>query len=224
MHGQRHGGERAEHRLGARRRDAERLAERPARMRPARGCAGGPPPSLPAGARPRASRASPAQSSAGGVAGPGPVELEAEARAIGPRRVGAVADDQRADAGLPVAADVEEARLPSERRATCGSCRCSTPRRAREVDRHHARRVRPSTSTSTPRAWRAGTSARPGSTTPVALVTWSSSASRVRGVTAREHRVRDVLRTARSGRARGRSPRARRTRPATASSALMQAL
>jgi hypothetical protein len=77
----------------------------------------------------------------GRIAGPGPVELEPEARPVGPGRVGPVADDQRADAGLPVPPDVEEA----------GSLRSAEPlvtvagvvRRPErpEVDRHHARRV-----------------------------------------------------------------------------------
>ena len=42
-----------------------------------------------------------------------------------------MADHERADAGLAVRPDVEEARRPSARTSTCGSCPCSRRRRGR---------------------------------------------------------------------------------------------
>ena len=97
-------------------------------------------------------------------------------------------------AGLAVACARGGTRLPSARRATCGSCRCSTRRRARARSTGTIPGAcAPSTSTSTPRRLRAqGPAPRSGRRRRSALVTWSSSASRVRGVTAREHRLHDL--------------------------------
>ena len=86
------------------------------------------------------------------VGGAQPVELEAEARPVGPVVVGAVGD-RRADGSGPGGRRARGARpSPSGRTATCGRCRSSTRRRARRGrPRPCPGACAPSTSVSTPR-------------------------------------------------------------------------
>ena len=121
----------------------------------------------------------------GRVAGADPVELEAEPRSVGRgwrwRRAtrcsgGSARAGRRGPTGTP---------RPSARTATCGRCPCSTRPRARRAraapSPGRGRRRRACRS---PRASSSRTRRSIGRTRPVGLVTWLSTASRVRGVTA----------------------------------------
>ena len=118
------------------------------------------------------------------VARAGPVELGPEARAGVGRRV-AVADRRRVDRRPAGRAARGGTRPLSARRATCGRSPCRRPRRAgRDRAGTMPGACAPSTSVSTPRSLSPATRRSTGKTSAVGLVTWSSRARRVRGVTA----------------------------------------
>ena len=115
---------------------------------------------------------------------PHPVELEPEARAVGPPGVGAVADHERADARLAVRPDVEEPGALRRAHPLVAVARVVGGPEGAEVERDHPR-ARGRRPPARPRRARTArrTSRSIGRTRPVGLVTWSTSASRVRGPT-----------------------------------------
>ena len=92
----------------------------------------------------------------GVVLGPHPVELQTEARAIGARRVRAVADGQRADERLPIAADLEEGGALRGAEPLVAVAGVVGGAQRPEVEGQHPRRVRAVDQHVDARSWSAG--------------------------------------------------------------------